>query len=116
MTDDDVEVLAKNNGIVRHKAKIKAIINNAKAYVKLEEDGENFSEFIWAFVDNTPVVNSWKSHKEVPTETKVSAEMAKELKRKQFSYVGSTICYAFMQACGLVNDHIVDCCARANEN
>ncbi|CAG9119527.1 unnamed protein product [Plutella xylostella] len=112
MTDKEVEKLSQNNNIVRHKAKVNSIINNAKAYVSLEKEGHDFGEFIWSFVEGESIVNNWKSNSEIPTETSISVDMAKSLKRKKFTFVGPKICYAFMQACGLVNDHLVNCIAR----
>ncbi|XP_049886983.1 DNA-3-methyladenine glycosylase 1-like [Pectinophora gossypiella] len=101
-----------NPGIVRHNGKIEAIINNAKCFIKMEEMGEDFSHFIWNFVNNEPIVNNWNNSKDVPTESEESISLSIALKKKGFKYVGSTICYAFMQACGLVNDHILSCVCR----
>ena len=87
----------------------KSILKNAQAYLDIEQSGINFAEFIWQFVDGKPIRNSWKSDKEVPVSTPESDAMAKALKKRGFSFVGTTICYAFMQAVGMVNDHTVDC-------
>lgn len=111
-TTKNVERLTSDPGIVRHKGKIEAIINNSKCFLKMENDGDNFSEFIWSFTDNKPIINYWENHKEIPADTDISKAMSKALKNKGFKFIGSTICYAFMQACGLVNDHIVDCVSR----
>lgn len=111
-TTKNVEMLTSDPGIVRHKGKIEAIINNSKCFLKMENDGDNFSEFIWSFTDNKPIINYWENHKEIPADTDISKAMSKALKNKGFKFIGSTICYAFMQACGLVNDHIVDCVSR----
>lgn len=111
-TTKNVERLTSDPGIVRHKGKIEAIINNSKCFLKMENDGDNFSEFIWSFTDNKPIINYWENHKEIPADTDISKAMSKALKNKGFKFIGSTICYAFMQACGLVNDHIVDCVNR----
>lgn len=111
-TAKNVERLSSDPGIVRHKGKIEAIINNAKCFLKLEDDGENFSEFIWSFIDNKPIVNCWENHKEIPADSDISKALSKALKAKGFKFIGSTICYAFMQACGLVDDHIVSCVSR----
>jgi DNA-3-methyladenine glycosylase I len=92
-------------GIVRNRAKIAAAIANARAALELE----SLDDFLWSFVDGRPLQNSWKKLGEIPAETIQSKAMSKELKRRGFRFVGPTICYAFMQACGLVNDHTVDC-------
>jgi DNA-3-methyladenine glycosylase I len=94
-----------DSGIVRNRAKIEATIGNAKAALELE----SLDDFLWSFVDGRPLRNSWKALSEMPAETPESKAMSKELKRRGFRFVGPTICYAFMQAAGLVNDHTVDC-------
>ncbi|XP_047030824.1 DNA-3-methyladenine glycosylase 1-like [Helicoverpa zea] len=109
LTEKDVDQLLKESGIIRHKGKIESIINNAKCYVQMENNNENFSDFIWSFVNKEPIVNHWKHYKDVPSETAMSIALSKSLKRKGFKFVGSKICYAFMQACGLVNDHVITC-------
>jgi DNA-3-methyladenine glycosylase I len=101
----DVERLLGDVGIVRNRAKIDAAIANARATLELG----SLDEFVWSFVDGRPLQNSWKGLGEIPAETAESKAMSKELKRRGFRFVGPTICYAFMQACGLVNDHTVDC-------
>ncbi|XP_026484537.1 DNA-3-methyladenine glycosylase 1-like [Vanessa tameamea] len=110
--DNDVERLLSNPDIVRHKGKIESILNNAKCYIEMKLNGEDFSKFVWNFVNNTPIVNNWSNDKEVPSSTEISVAISKALKKKGFKYVGSTTCYAFMQACGLVNDHVTDCISR----
>lgn len=109
LTEKDVTNCLKDSGIVRHKGKIEAIINNSKCFVKMENEGEDFTNFIWSFVNQKPIVNGWNHYKEVPSETPISKALSKALKNKGFKYVGSKICYAFMQACGLVNDHVKNC-------
>ncbi|MDO6695610.1 DNA-3-methyladenine glycosylase I [Aliiglaciecola sp. 3_MG-2023] len=109
MGDEDVERLMLNKGIVRNRLKIKSIINNAHAFLKMQEEGIEFADFIWSFVDHRVIKNHWRNPNEVPTSTPESDQMAKALKKKGFSFVGTTICYAFMQAVGLVNDHTTDC-------
>lgn len=104
-----VDQLLKNPGIIRNKLKIQAIISNAKAFLKMKEEGINFSEYLWDFVDGKPIKNHWKNLKEIPTQTPLSDKLSKDLKAHGFKFVGSTICYAFMQAVGLVNDHTMDC-------
>lgn len=101
--------LLANDGIIRNRLKIEAAIQNAKAFMKVQDDIGSFDEYIWQFVGKKPKQNRWKSLKEVPAKTAESDEMSKDLKRRGFKFVGSTICYAFMQAVGMVNDHLVDC-------
>jgi DNA-3-methyladenine glycosylase I len=101
----DIERLMADPGIVRNRAKIEATIGNAKAALELE----SLDDFLWSFVDGRALQNSWKALREIPAETPESKTMSKELKRRGFRFVGPTICYAFMQAAGLVNDHTVDC-------
>lgn len=104
-----VESLLENPGIIRNRLKVESTISNAKAYLELLEEWSSLSEYLWHFVDGKPIQNSWKHFKEVPAKTVVSDQMSKELKKRGFKFVGSTICYAFMQAVGMVNDHTVDC-------
>ena len=115
MTPQDVDSLLQNAGIIRHRGKIEAIIGNARAYLAMEENGESFSDFIWGFVDNQPQVAHAALLAEIPASTPVSDTLSKALKKRGFKFVGSTICYAFMQACGLVNDHVVGCICYPGE-
>lgn len=115
MTEEDVDTLLQDTSIIRNKGKINAIINNARIFVAMEEKGEDFSEFIWQFVDNKPIINHWKVISQVPASTPISENMAKTLKKKGFKFVGSTTCYAFMQAVGMVNDHILSCFCRHDD-
>jgi len=103
-----IQSLMKNKNIIRNRLKIEAIINNANAFTELKEQ-ESFSDFLWQFVDGEPHRNQWKTSREVPASTPTSDAMANALKQKHFKFVGPTICYAFMQAVGMVNDHLVDC-------
>jgi DNA-3-methyladenine glycosylase I len=96
-------------GIVRNRLKIESAIQNAKAFLAVRDEFGTFAGFVWGFVDGRPKQNDWKSIKEVPARTPESDALSKELKRRGFRFVGSTICYAFMQAVGLVNDHWTDC-------
>lgn len=99
----------RNEGIVRNRLKIKSAVTNARCYLKIREEFTSFNSYIWRFVDNQPIVNRWKNLAEIPAKTRVSDVMSKELKKRGFKFVGSTIMYAFMQACGLVNDHLTNC-------
>jgi len=101
--------LLQNAGIIRNHLKIEAAVQNARTFLMVEQEFGSFSHYIWQFVNHKPLINSWKSIKEIPAKTEISDEMSKDLKKRGFKFVGSTICYAFMQAVGMVNDHIVDC-------
>jgi DNA-3-methyladenine glycosylase I len=101
--------LMADSGIVRSNAKIDAAISGARIWLEMAERGEDFSTFLWDFTDGKPVQNAWKRVGEVPAQTPVAAEMAKALKAKGFKFCGPVIVYAFMQAVGMVNDHVVDC-------
>lgn len=107
--DDKVQLLLNNPGIIRNKLKISAAIQNAKSFLELKKESGSFAEYIWGFVDGHPIQNNWQSIKQVPAKTDISDAMSKDLKKKGFKFVGSTICYAFMQAVGMVNDHAKDC-------
>jgi DNA-3-methyladenine glycosylase I len=101
--------LMKNPGIVRNRLKIASVTKNAKAFLEIQKEFGSFDKYIWQFVGGKPKVNSWKSSQTRPASTLESDAMSKDLKRRGFTFVGSTICYAFMQAVGMVNDHAVDC-------
>ncbi|AHM71286.1 DNA-3-methyladenine glycosylase I [Yersinia hibernica] len=109
MGPEEVEKLMLDSGIIRHRGKIQAIITNAQAYLAMEANGEDFSHFIWSFVDGEPKINHWWCLAESPATTPISDAMSKALKKRGFKFIGSTICYAFMQASGLVNDHLASC-------
>ena len=108
-SDIKVQELLANPGIVRNRLKIQAAIQNAQTFLEVQDQYGSFDAYIWQFVGGKPVQNSWKSLQEIPPKTKESDAMSKELKKLGFTFVGSTICYAFMQAIGMVNDHTVDC-------
>ncbi|MCB0131918.1 MAG: DNA-3-methyladenine glycosylase I [Caldilineaceae bacterium] len=107
--DDKVTELLQNPGIVRNRLKVRSVIQNARGFLALQEAHGSFSTFVWQFVDGTPVINHWATMADVPAETDASRAMSKALKQHGFKFVGPTICYAFMQACGMVNDHLVTC-------
>lgn len=104
-----IEELMQNSGIIRNRRKIEAAVQNAKVFLEIQEEIGSFDRFIWKFVDGKPIINRWKSLKELPASTPESDIMSKELKKRGFKFVGSTICYAHMQATGMVNDHTIDC-------
>ena len=101
--------LLKDPGIIRNRLKIRATIGNARAFLKVQEEFETFDKYVWRFVEGKPKQNAWKTHKQVPAKTKESDALSKDLQKRGFRFVGSTICYALMQATGLVNDHLVTC-------
>ncbi len=109
MGPDDVGRLVLDAGIIRHRGKIEAIIGNARAYLAMEQNGEPFREFVWSFVNNEPQLTTATALSELPTSTPISDALSKALKKRGFKFVGTTICYSFMQACGLVNDHVAGC-------
>lgn len=104
-----VQSLLRDPGIVRNKLKVAAAVENAKAFLRIQEEFGTFDRYIWQFVGGKPRVNRWKTLGQVPARTAESDAMSKDLKKRGFKFVGTTICYAFMQAVGMVNDHVVDC-------
>ncbi len=105
----DEERLMADAGIVRNRLKISSTLGNARAYLAVQEEFGSFDAYLWRFVDGTPVQNAWRTLREVPATSDVSDRLSRDLKRRGFRFVGSTICYALMQAVGMVNDHTVDC-------
>jgi DNA-3-methyladenine glycosylase I len=108
-SERDVQRLMANAGIVRNRLKVAAAIQNAKCSLKIREEFGTFDRYIWSFVDGRPTQNQWREIKQVPAKTMESDAMSKDLLKRGFKFVGSTICYAYMQAVGMVNDHLVDC-------
>ncbi|MBL7962753.1 MAG: DNA-3-methyladenine glycosylase I [Flavobacteriales bacterium] len=109
----DIERLLRDPGIIRNRAKVESAIKNAQAYMRIMEGGHgSFNDFIWKHVDHQPIVNRWKEMKQIPASTPVSDALSKDLKKAGFSFVGTTIVYAFMQAVGMVDDHLVNCWRR----
>ena len=104
-----VERLLANDGIIRNRLKIGSTIKNARAFLSVQKEYGTFDRYIWGFVDGRPIRNAWAHLKDIPAHTSRSEAMSTDLKRRDFSFVGSTICYAFMQATGMVNDHLVGC-------
>ncbi len=103
-----IDILLKNPGIIRNQLKIQSVITNAQAVLELQKH-LSLSDYLWKFVDGKPIVNHWETKAAIPTRTGVSDALSKDLKKRGFKFVGTTICYAFMQAIGMVNDHTVDC-------
>jgi len=108
-TEKRLEKILQDPGIIRNRLKVYAAVNNAKRFLEVQEEFGSFSDYIWNFVDGKPIVNQWKSLREVPATTKESDALSKDLIKRGFKFVGSTVMYAHMQACGLVNDHLVEC-------
>lgn len=108
-TEEKLLALKANTGIVRNKLKIQSVVTNAQSYLRIQKEYGSFSNYIWGFVNHQPIINEWKSIKEVPVTTEISDAMSKKLKKDGFKFIGSTICYSFMQAVGMVNDHILEC-------
>ena len=106
---EKIQELLQNPGIVRNRLKVTSAVKNAHAVIRIQEEFGSFDAFIWRYVGGKPKQNSWKSLPDIPTHTKESDAMSKDLKKRGCSFVGSTICYAFMQAVGMVNDHTIDC-------
>jgi DNA-3-methyladenine glycosylase I len=104
-----VERLLRDPAIVRNRAKVESAVSNARAALAVRQEAGTLDAYVWSFVDGRPVRNRWRSLEQIPAETEVARVMSKELKRRGFRFVGPTICYAFMQAAGLVNDHVVGC-------
>ena len=105
----NVEELLRNPGIIRNRRKVEAAVGNARAFLAVQEEFESFDRYIWRFVGGHPVRNAWRSVEEIPASTPESVAMSRDLKRRGFGFVGPTVCYAFMQAVGMVNDHTVEC-------
>jgi len=111
--ENKIAELLQNNRIIRHKGKISATINNAKCILLIQKELGSFSDYLWQFVQHKTIVNKWKDTDKAPVTTIESDQLSKDLKKRGFKFVGSTTCYAFMQACGMVNDHSIDCYKRS---
>lgn len=107
--DNRIEALMEDTGIIRNRLKIRATVSNAKAFLRIQSEFGSFNEYIWQFTDHKTIVNECQNRSEVPAKTELSDRMSKDLTKRGFKFVGTTICYAFMQAAGIVNDHTVDC-------
>jgi len=112
-SDADVERLLADSGIVRNRRKVESVIRNARGVIDIIEREGSFSDFLWRYVDGEPQQNAWRRHADIPASTPTSRQLSRDLKRRGFGFVGPTICYAFMQAVGMVNDHVVDCFRHA---
>jgi DNA-3-methyladenine glycosylase I len=108
-SENTVSRLLTNSGIIRNRLKINAAITNARAFLQVQKEFGSFDTYIWQFVHGRPIQNSWKKMTDIPSSTPESDAMSKDLMKREFKFVGTTICYAFMQAVGMVNDHVIDC-------
>jgi DNA-3-methyladenine glycosylase I len=108
----DINRLLKDSRIIRNRLKIKSAINNAKRFLEIQKEFGTFDKYLWSFVDYTPVINNFKNLASIPPSTPLSDKLSKDLKKRGFSFIGSTICYAYLQSVGVVNDHLVDCFRR----
>ena len=113
-TESKYESLLQDAGIVRNKLKIRSAISNAQLFMEVQQEFGSFSKYIWAYVDDKPIINKFKERKDVPATSLLSDEISKDLKKRGFKFVGSTIIYAYMQATGMVNDHTIDCFKYTN--
>jgi len=111
-TEEDAARLLNNPGIIRNRLKIQSIIRNARGYLAMQDADEDFAHFLWSFVDGRPRINEIRHFKDIPVTTPAAEAMSKALKKRGFTFVGPTICYAFMQAVGMVNDHLLSCPVR----
>lgn len=108
-SDKKLEKLLLDPGIIRNRLKVFGVRENARAFLQVQQEYGSFNDYIWQFVDGQPIVNQWKTSKQVPGKTDISDSMSKDLKKRGFKFIGSTICYAYMQGVGMVNDHTTDC-------
>ncbi len=111
-SENKIQELMLNPGIIRNQLKIRSAVSNALSFIKIQEEFGSFSNYIWAFTDNKPIVNNPNTIKEVPATTALSDKISKDLKKRGFKFVGSTVVYAYMQATGMVDDHVADCWKR----
>lgn len=108
-TEKRIEKILEDPGIIRNKLKVNAAVNNARRFLEVQKEIGSFDKYIWSFVNHKPMINKWKALKQIPATTKESDALSSDLIKRGFKFVGSTVIYAHMQACGLVNDHLVDC-------
>lgn len=107
--EDKIQELLENKGIVRNKLKINSVISNAKSFINVRKEFGSFNNYIWSFTNGKVIQNNWRSVENVPAQTELSVQISKDLKKRGFKFIGSTICYAYLQAIGVVNDHTIDC-------
>lgn len=107
--ENDIQKLLKDERIIRNRAKVRSAVNNARRFLEVVKEFGSFKDYIWRFVDGKPLINQWKTMKEIPASTEISDRLSNDLKKRGFTFAGSTIMYAHMQATGMVNDHVMDC-------
>lgn len=107
--EQKIEELMQDSGIIRNRLKIQGTITNAKLFLEIQQEFDSFAQYIWQFTNGQTIVNQWNNASQVPVSTLISCTMSKDLKKRGFKFIGSTICYAFMQATGMVNDHLINC-------
>jgi DNA-3-methyladenine glycosylase I len=107
--EEKIRSLLSDNGIIRNRLKINATVANARSFLQVQTEFSGFSNYIWRFIEGMPITNHWKSMEEIPAKTDLSETISRDLKKRGFRFVGPTICYAFMQATGMVNDHVIQC-------
>lgn len=112
----DIQRLMADSGIVRNRLKVESAISNAQCYLNVQSERGSFSDYLWGFVDGEPVLNQWVNESQIPVSTMLSDRISKDMKKRGFKFFGTTICYAYLQAMGVVNDHIVTCFYRAADN
>ena len=108
-TPEAIDNVIANTGIIRNRRKVESAVNNARAFLRIQDEFSSFDEYIWGFVDHKPIMNGFTDWRQVPSETETSRAMSRDLKKRDFSFVGPTICYAYMQSAGMVNDHLKSC-------
>ncbi|QWR76884.1 DNA-3-methyladenine glycosylase I [Candidatus Magnetomonas plexicatena] len=108
-SEEKVKTLLNDSGIIRNRLKIRSAINNASQFLKIQDEFGSFSSYLWKFVNGEPIVNTFKTFSEIPASTELSDAISRDMKKRGFTFFGTTICYAFMQAVGIVNDHTIDC-------
>ena len=114
MTDNELEELLRDPAIIRNRRKVFSVRENARIFLKIQEEFDTFDTYLWGFVNHQPIINHWKKIEDIPSHSGISDELSKDLKRRGMSFVGTTIIYAFMQAVGIVNDHLIKCPCRLN--
>lgn len=109
LTDEDLDYIKENYGVIKHMAKLRSVRSNAQAVIKIQKEGKSFSDFLWHYVDFKPVINTWDTEAQMPAQTPLSVQLSKNLKKKGFKFVGPVTTYSFMQAIGMVDDHLKTC-------
>lgn len=109
LTDEELFSIKEEGNIIKHLGKIQSVRKNAQAILTIQQEHGNFSDFLWGYVEDTPIINNWESISDVPTQSKLSVQLSKDLKRRGFTFVGPVILYSYLQAVGIINDHLISC-------